>query len=162
MSKVPHGKRDLAKSVYGLRAMAQDCSDGCRDKRVSVDAPPLGMHLPVSDSSYSAKWCDATDTIKYNQVAVEVVPTIRQVEYREPRLRVIETEESEEEEEVPEVAQIEWERRSTECSLYQELSRYYPRAKGLWSRGQLLAEGKHGRTQCTGDSSMTLFLISGA
>ena len=40
-----------------------------------------------------------------------------------------------------------------------ELSRYYPRSKGSWARSKLLSEGKHKRIQCTGEISLTFFLV---
>lgn len=95
---------------------------------------------------------------------MEVIQTVRQVIYQEPRLRGVKTEEAEaeEEQEMSEAARTERERRSAERNLYQELSRYYPRSRGLWTRTQLLMSGKHGRTQCTCDILVTYFLSSGA
>ena len=50
-----------------------------------------------------------------------------------------------------------------ERRLYEQVSQYYPLAKGLfWMRSALLAEGKHAGIQCSGDILLTHFLISAA
>lgn len=77
-------------------------------------------------------------------VAVEIIPTIRQVVYQEHHLFVIEADEGKPR---SKHAKKERERRNTVRGMFQELSRYYPRVKGLWRRHELLSEGKHASNQ---------------
>ena len=79
---------------------------------------------------------DAPDKIA---AAVEVIPTVRPKVNSEPLLYGSKTKESEA---VSKYAKIERARRAHEGSLCEELSKYYAREKGLWSRSALIAEGK--------------------
>jgi hypothetical protein len=51
-------------------------------------------------------------------------------------------------------------RRSDHRELYEELSRYYPRDKGLWTQTKLLSRGKDECIQCTGGVPLTHFPTS--
>lgn len=66
--------------------------------------------------------------------------------------------ETEEKEATSKHARAERDRRKVERKLYQELSRFYSRPKGLWTRPKLLSKRK--RFKHTGDISLT-HLISG-
>ena len=59
-------------------------------------------------------------------------------------------------------AQRERIRRDEERGYLEELSRYYPRASGVWTRPTLLTEGKHRHVQRTEGIPLTDFFISGA
>ena len=48
-------------------------------------------------------------------------------------------------------------RRAVERRLYEQLSRHYPRAKGVWTRPELLSKGDHGRILCIGDIPLIRF-----
>ena len=71
--------------------------------------------------------------------AVEVIPTIRPVVNQDPLLQKARRKETEA---VSKYARIERGRRSSERTLCEELSRYYARENGAWSRSELIAEGK--------------------
>jgi hypothetical protein len=82
-----------------------------------------------------------------NAVAVKVISSVREVANDEPCLLV--TKVKEEADVKSGEARLERERRSVERGLYQELSRYYPRANGLWNRRQLLSQRKHASNRST-------------
>ena len=59
-------------------------------------------------------------------------------------------------------AQKERIRRDEERVYLEELSRYYPRASGLWTRPTLLTEGEHRDVRRAGGIPLTDSFISGA
>lgn len=82
---------------------------------------------------------DGSDPIVCNPAAVEAIPKIRSVANQEPYLRTLNTRGIEAEGSSTHV-RYERERRNIERGLYRELSRYYPRSKGAWTRPLLLSE----------------------
>jgi hypothetical protein len=116
--------------------------------------------LPWPVSTHRIQRNYAPDTIGCNLVAVEMIPTVRQVVNQEPCLLRREVKYTE-----PESSNAleERERRNVERDHYQELSRYYPLARDqrAWTRPLLLARGKHRCDQITSDIRLTCILLSG-
>lgn len=111
--------------------------------------------LPVSTRRIQRN--DASDTIGSDSVAVDVIPTIRQVVYHEPSLFMVRAKQGERN---SKGAEKERNRRNVRRGLFQELSRYYLCLSGSWTRAKLLSKGKHRRTQYVGDFPLTHPLIS--
>ena len=84
----------------------------------------------------------APDLIGCDLVAAEAIGSVRGVVNEQPCLLITNGKDPGA---ASEGARKERERRSAERGLFQKLSRYYPREKGVWTRPQLLSNGKHGR-----------------
>ena len=98
------------------------------------------MLWPVSIPSYSTKPNHTPDLIGFDVVAAEFMPTVRRVVNQKPCLLGAKTKEVGA---VSEGAMKERGRRVIERDYLLKLSRYYPRVKGQWSRGDLITKGQH-------------------
>ena len=106
---------------------------------------------------------DTYDLIECGAVAAKFISTIRQVVNQEPCLLTharggiggrgdVKM--------ISKGAKRQRERWILEQDLYQKLSRYYPRTKGGWTRGELLSKRKKRRIRPTCDISFTHLLLS--
>ena len=96
-----------------------------------------------------------THLIRSDPAAIKAISTIKGMKSK-PRLIIGE---AKDDEAVSEAARKERIRRGTERDLYQDLSRYYPRDQGMWSRPKLLSKCE----DChffSGDIPLTCFLAS--
>lgn len=90
------------------------------------------------------------DPVTYDAVAVNAIPTIRELEYSQPRLlsgyelENVATCRSKS-------ANDQFERKNGERQLFQELSKYYPLKQGhrAWGRSELLSLGERKRNRST-------------
>jgi hypothetical protein len=86
-----------------------------------------------------------------------VIQTIRWVVNQEPLLYATKTKDTEA---VTFHAKVVRGQRRALRVLFQELSRYYERTAGVWTRAELLYKCEHGRIRCTGNVPLTHFPVS--